>query len=241
MPREKYKWTLAEGIKVRLGDNSYGRQRAIGAEGQLFLILHEPPKPDDRQRKESLFLREPDGEWLHCGQRKGQSALYRLLEQYREVLEKCQKQYDDSKTAETLFVVLETLNPLLKAVGNLNSALQTAHEIEAADKFIIEVRDESGDLQRNFELLMDEAKMALDFRIAQNAEAQISQAKQMAKAQHKLNLMAAITFPMMALASVFGMNLMSGLESVDNLFWLALGFGGGFGFAALKWINSDTK
>jgi hypothetical protein len=35
MNREKYKWQLVEGIKARLSDSSYGRQRAIFDSGQL--------------------------------------------------------------------------------------------------------------------------------------------------------------------------------------------------------------
>ena len=44
-------WNLPEAIRVRLGQSTYGRQRAIVEEGHLLLVLHKPPGPDDRGRE----------------------------------------------------------------------------------------------------------------------------------------------------------------------------------------------
>lgn len=240
MQRQKYNWQLSDGIEARLSDTSYGRQRAIFDQGQLLLVLHEPPKADDKARKESVFLREKDGAWWHNGQRKGENMLQRLLEDYRKKLDEHEKQYDKADTADDMFAVMESLNPLLRAVKNLDMAMQSAREAVSDDKFILQLRDESNDILRNYELLSEEMKMALDYRIAKNAESQINQAQKMAKAQHKLNLMAAITFPMMAMASLFGMNLISGLEEIKGgLFWLVVGVGLGAGLVALKWMRRE--
>ena len=40
-------WSLPEAIRVRLGQTTYGRQRAMFEEGHLLLVLHKPPGPDE--------------------------------------------------------------------------------------------------------------------------------------------------------------------------------------------------
>jgi Mg2+ and Co2+ transporter CorA len=242
MNREKYKWQLAEGVKARLSDSSYGRQRAIFDSGQLLLVLHEPPKHDEKERVVTVFLRESDGNWSHNGQKKGESMLRRLLESYRKKLDEYETLYDKAKTADELFAVIEDLNPSVRAVKNLDMAMQSAREAVPDDKLVLEMRDEASDAFRNYELLSEETRLALDYRIAKNAEAQISESRKMGKAQHKLNLMAAITFPMMALSSLFGMNLLSGLEGIKGgLFWVVMTFGFICGISALRWILKDNK
>ena len=242
MNREKYKWQLAEGVKARLGDSSYGRQRAIFDSGQLLLVLHEPPKHDEKERIVTVFLRESDGNWSHNGQKKCENMLRRLLESYRQKLDEFETLYDNAKTADKLFAVIEDLNPSVRAIKNLDMAMQSAREAVADDKLLLEMRDEASDVFRNYELLSDETRLALDYRIAKNAEAQISESRKMGKAQHKLNLMAAITFPMMAFASLFGMNLISGLEDIKGgLFWVVMLTGISCGIAALRWILKDNK
>ena len=242
MNREKYKWKLAEGIKARLSDSSYGRQRAIFDGGQLLLVLHEPPKHDEKERVVTAFLRESDGNWSHNGQKKGESMLRRLLESYRKKLDEFETLYDKAKTADELFAVIEDLNPTVRAIKNLDMAMQSARETVPDDRLLLEMRDEASDVFRNYELLSEETRLALDYRIAKNAESQISESRKMAKAQHKLNLMAAITFPMMAFASLFGMNLVSGLEDIKGgLFWVVMCLGISCGVAALRWILKDKK
>jgi len=242
MSREKFKWTLNEGIKKRLGDGRYGRQRTIAVDDQMLVILHEPPKVDVNERIVSVFLREKDGSWLHNGQRKGEGMLQRLLEDYRQQFEQYEKKYNKAKTSDDLFLVLEGLNPVLRAIKNLELALQDARQACPDDKLALTMRDEASDCLRNFELLAEEARLALDYRMAKNAETQIEQSQKMAKAQHKLNLMAAITFPMMALSSLFGMNLMSGLEdSPKILFYMVVTFGFVVGIGALRWVLKDRK
>lgn len=240
MSRPKYKWDLHEGIKARLSDACYGRQRTIFAGGQLLLILHEPPKCNEKQRKESVFLREIDGEWWHNGQRKCESMLPDLLEAYRSAFEEHEQRYEAAKTADELFLTMESLNPLLRAAKNMDMAIQSARELISDDKFILRLRDDANEIVRNFELLSEEMKLALDYRIAKNAESQIVEAQKMAKAQHKLNLMAAITFPVMAMSSLFGMNLTNGFENGQvALFWGVLAIGFAAGGYALKWISKD--
>lgn len=242
MQREKYKWKLAEGIKCRLSECSYGRQRAIYAEEQLLLVLHEPPKFGDKDRKALIFLREKDAQWWCNGHKKCENRLIQLLENYRQKLAELEKAYLGVTCTEELFVLMENLNPLLRAARNMDSALQSAREQVGDDKFILQCRDQSNDIYRNYDLLGEEMKMALEYRIAKNAESQINESQKIAKSQHKLNLMAAITFPIMAMSSIFGMNLLSGFESLDfNMFWVMMGIGFSAGVLAMKWVSGDQK
>ncbi len=71
-------------------------------------------------------------------------------------------------------------------------------------------------------IILADAKLALDYRIAQSAEVQMAKATEMTAAQHKLNILAAATFPLMAVATFFGMNLVHGFESAPGLFWVVL-------------------
>ena len=55
-------WELPDVLRYRLGHGP-GRQRALECDDHLLLILHQVPKPSDRQRVGQLFWREPDGTW----------------------------------------------------------------------------------------------------------------------------------------------------------------------------------
>ncbi len=57
------------------------------------------------------------------------------------------------------------------------------------------------------ELLQADAKNALEFRIARQAESQAESSRQMAVAAHRLNLLAAFFFPLATLTAIFGVNL----------------------------------
>lgn len=75
MARRKYNWQLPPEIELRLGDSTYGRQRAIFEAGHLLLILHAPPSAEDRQRQSKVFLRTPDGKYLCDGRENGETKL----------------------------------------------------------------------------------------------------------------------------------------------------------------------
>ena len=79
-------WQLPDVLRFRLGFGP-GRQRAIDSDGPLLLILHEVPKPHDRQRIGQLFWREPDVTW-HCGSSEdGPAGLERHLKVYEGAID----------------------------------------------------------------------------------------------------------------------------------------------------------
>jgi len=73
---------------------------------------------------------------------------------------------------------------------------------------MVVLRDAAGDIERAVDLVASDAKDALDYVDAREAEA----ARKATDAQHRLNLIAALFLPISAVGSVLGVNLRSGLE-----------------------------
>lgn len=238
MARGDFTWTLPAEITARLGSESWGSQRAIAEGGHLLLVTHEPPGPEGNTRVPRVFWRRPDGAWACNGREHGQQQLTRLIDDYRKQLDALEERYQAAGSADDLFKVLEAVSPLARSAGNLAVALQSAREHVGADKFLITQRDGTYEVSRGFELLLADAKLALDHRLARNAEDEARASHAIARAQHKLNLLASVTFPVMALSTVLGMNLPSGLENAPVvLFWLVFLAGAGMGVATSRWVT----
>ena len=57
-----------------------------------------------------------------------------------------------------------------------------------------------------------------------------------------LNVLAALFFPLTAVASIFGMNLASGLNGASPLiFWVICALGVAFGFSIRNWVLAKPK
>lgn len=242
MKRKKFDWTLPDAIKNRLGDTTYGRQRTIFEDDHLLVILHAPPGADDEQREAEVFLRKPGGELLCNGQPHGDFRMRKLLAAYQNRLDELTDVYEQSSgmgSAE-LFELIESLAPLNRSSTNMAAALQSARELAHDDQFLIAMRDEAYEVSRGFELLYADAKAALDYRIASNAESQAQKTHEMTVAQHKLNVMAAITFPLMAIATLLGMNLIHGFENYSPLLFYAVLIAGlAVGWAVKGWVTKN--
>jgi hypothetical protein len=127
--------------------------------------------------------------------------------------------------------------PLARAAGNLKEAMQAARQMVRQDPLLIDCRDRAADLARGMELLVGDSRLALDFRLARNAEEQAQFAQAGNRAQQKLNVLAAWTFPLMTLAAVFGMNLRGGFENLPEIwFWLVFALGAVLGMMAQAWV-----
>lgn len=240
--RTQFKWQLPASIEARLGDSSYGRQRTIFEEGHLLVILHDLPKPDDITRTAKVFWRKPSGEMQCNGQDNGDRQLKALIESYEVKLKELEIRFDVAKNADDYFNLVEEVMPIQRAASNMANTLQTAREQVKADRFILEMRDRTSDLARNYDLLLGDSKMAMEYRIARNAEEQVAQAHAAVEAQHRLNILAAIFFPLMTVATIFGMNLHSGMEDTSPVvFWVVfvIGIFVGLGFKA--WVVSGGK
>jgi len=229
-------WQLPEEIKNRLGQKSFGKQRAMVAEGHLLLILHKVPQKDRRSRQGVFFWRKPSGEWEFSGRGRGLPALRKHLEEYGLAEEQLNQAYDRAREARDYFEILEAIAPLQRAAGNLHATLQAAREAISSDRDIIDLRDRAAEIDRALELLRGSAKTAIDFKIAKQAEEQATLSLQSVKTAHRLNILAAIFFPLTAISCVFGMNLPSGFESASiGLFWLVFLTGTLLGVLVRRW------
>ncbi len=238
IPRD---WTLPEKIRHRLGDE-VGRQRAMFHDGHLLLVLHEPPQTDDPERKGRLFWRNPQDVWDSSALGAGEQALLRHIKDFSTRIDKLEELIPQADDARDYFTILKQLTPLQRTVRNLSKALQEARELVPSERELIIVRDRAAALERACELLYADATNGLNFTIARQGEEMAHASEQLARAGHKLNLMAALFLPLSAIASIFGMNLRSGLEEISTplLFWGMLIFGIIIGLVVKSMINKPT-
>jgi len=240
MPRRiDYDWELPPEIQQRLGGASYGAQRIIHEQDHLLVILHEPPAGPGAERKPAVFLRKPDGAWFHKGNNPGERAFAKLLESYRTALATFETRHAAAETSEDLFQVLGPLIPLTRAAMNMQAALQAARDAVEEDLMLIDLRDLAVEITRGLELLLADTRMSLDYRLAHAAEAQARSTREVSRAQHKLNTIAALTFPLMAVGAAFGMNLHSGMENMPVWMYWAI-FAGGLllGIVLRGWVKA---
>jgi len=215
-------WKVPQVFRDRLG-NKVGRQRAMFADGHLLLVLHAPPAPDERHRQGRFFWRSPEGTWKSSLLGDGVQALDKHLEQYLQELQKLENAEDRAQTADDYFPILQAIAPLHRAAGNMHNALQEARELVGEDRDLMVCRDHAYLIERSIELLQSDTKNGVDCLVARRAEEDAQNSRRMAAAAHRLNVMAAIFFPIATLATIFGMNLQSGLEEVGPvLFWVVL-------------------
>jgi hypothetical protein len=223
-------WAVPEKFRQRVGASA-GRQRAMIDSGHLLLVLHEVPEAGEPERKSRLYWRAPDGEWRATGAKgKGLPLLKAHLEEFRERIHQNDDRVDGAKTAAELFQVLRAMTPVARTARNLHRALQQAREgLEARE--LIELRDTAVELERSSELTVADAQNALEYLETKAAEEQTVLARKAGDAQHRLNLIAALFFPVTALGSILGTNMHTGLEGHPPwVFWIVFvaAFGTGF-------------
>jgi len=179
-------------------------------------VLHELPAPGEDERRGAFFWRKPNGHWEFSGRGSGLKPLQEHVRAYDQAEEALDKEYAQAQDAQDYFAILKKLAPLVHAAKNLHATLQAAREAIPDDRDIISLRDWAYELERSFELLYGDAKAALDYSIAQKAEEEAVLSRQAIQTAHRLNILAAIFFPLTAIGSVFGMNLRSGLEQAPT-------------------------
>lgn len=209
-------WAVPEEFKSRLGDSA-GRQRAMLAEGHLLLVLHGPPGPDDDHRDARFFWRDPAGNWKANGMTgSGVQALKNHLAEFAERLDKLEARFQAADTATEYFELLQAIAPIHRTTRNLHAALQNARELLPNDRELISLRDRAGELEREAELLHTDSKNGMDYTVARRSEELAGRSYDMAVSSHRLNLLAALFFPIATASSIFGMNLNHGLDGHNH-------------------------
>lgn len=233
-------WTIPDSIRNRLGREP-GPQRAMLEEGHLLIILHQLPQPDEHQRKPALFWRSPEGEWKTNLQGTGLAALNDHMRTFDNKLTELEDAENLASTATEYHTVLEKLAPVLRSSRGLHRTMQQARELVKGERELINFRDQAAAIERNSELLLQDAQFGLNFTVARQAEAQAATARQMAATAHRLNLLAALFLPLTALASVFGMEIHSKLPDTQANFWLICVCGVLLGLVVMSFLGKKTE
>ena len=199
--------------------------------GHLLLILHKVPSGRTPDRTAVFFYRNPAGEWFSTSRGAGPGAVNMHLEAFEKSIDVLEDQMKVADDAESYFKILQDIQPIHRSTSHLLAALQSAREEAGDDKLIISYRDRAAELDRAATLVHEEARNCMDFTLAMQAERQAQATHKMEIATHRLNKIAALFLPVMAVAGIFGMNLTSGIEDVGvagfwGLVFLALIVGG---------------
>lgn len=218
-------WAIPDPIRNRLGREA-GPQRAMLEDGHLLVIVHRMPGAEERARVPVFFHRSPEGAWRGSDSKaQGPAALHEFLSAYEARINQLEDEEARASTAAGYHTLLEAAAPVLRAARGLHRAFQQAREMVKNDRDLINFRDKAAGIERSAELLMQDAQFGLNYTAARQAEAQAASAAQMAASAHRLNILAALFLPLTALASVFGMDIHSGLENRPDYFWGIVGAG----------------
>jgi hypothetical protein len=207
-------WDVPASLRARLG-TSAGRQRLLEGDGHLVLVLHAPPGADETGRRGRFFWRAPDGSWRSAPKAERVANIDSHLSDYRAAIEQLERAEDEAQDARAYFELLDQLAPLTRSVRNMYETFQQAREAMPNDRHLIVARDQAYELTRRADLLYADAKNALDFAVAWQAEQQAENSYQMSVATHRLNLLVAFFFPIATLSAIFGVELRNGLEGWD--------------------------
>lgn len=208
-------WQVPDSFHDRLG-TSVGAQRAMVDQGHLLLVLHAPPAPSDLERDGRYFWRNPAGRWVSKELGSGVAALDKHLDSYEDLISTLDRQEQDASSASDYFEVLKRLSPVSRAAGNLHRVLQDARRLCPDYREIIDVRDRAYMIERSAELLFNGTKNALDVAIASRAEEQAQASERTAGAAHRLNILAALFFPIVTITAILGVDLQT-LAAVTTL------------------------
>jgi len=224
-------WEVPAVFRKRMGDVA-GSQRAMAADGHLLLILHELPGTDSAARILRLFWRAADGTWKSDCLGNGIAALQKHLAEYTKRVDQLDKVESQAIGPDDFFGIRREIAPLRRAAHNMHDAIQAGRETVPEDRELISCRNQAGVIERAADLVSEDAQHGLQYAIAKQAEDQ-------AVAGHRLNLLAAMFFPIATLAAVFGMNMNHGLEHVAEpwLFWVVLLVGVGLGLIVHTFIS----
>lgn len=199
-------WEVPDRFRQRLG-KTVGRQRPMAAEGHLLLVLHAPPTTEDAQRVGRLFWRAADGTWKSNALGNGIAALGKHLDEYETLIAALDRQEEEARTAEDYFAVLERLGPLSRSARNQHQVLQEARQACPEFAELIDARDRAYAVERAAELLYGETKNSLDLLVARRAEEQARDSRRMAEAAYRLNILAAVFLPIVAVTAILGIDL----------------------------------
>ena len=148
------------------------------------------------------------------------------LDEYEDHIDRLDREEEQAKTAGDYFSVLQQLTPIHRAVRNQHQVLEEARKLCPDYREIIDARDRAYAIQRTAELLFDGTKNALDFTVAKRAEDQSQASERMLVAAHRLNILAALFFPILTLTAILGVDFktLASILGLDESFFDGTGY-----------------
>lgn len=201
-----------------------GHQRCVVGDGELLLVVHEVPMPKIPERDALFFWKRNDGMWMQPSGSTGLSELGALMDRYAKAIDVHEEVIDEADTAAEIFAILRHSGPLARSTRNLVQALEQVLVSDHDDQEIRGLRDRAREIERAADLLNIDAKVALDFWRAMQAEKHARSGARLNRIAFRLNLLAGFFLPLVALGGLFGMNV-DLPEFTKPLFWGIL-FGG---------------
>jgi hypothetical protein len=148
-------WKLPQRLQERLGTEAVP-QRLMWEEGNLLLILHELSKPGDARRGGWYFWRIPDEVWKGMvGD--GLAELADHFKQFDLALAKLSAAEAKAASAREHDDVLTELAPITRTVRHAHEIMQKSRETLPEEERLIDLRDHSAALEREAELLLQDA------------------------------------------------------------------------------------
>lgn len=233
-------WEVPAVFRERLRE-TIGKQRAMQADGHLLLVLHAPPQANDSQRVPRFFWRSADGAWRSTTGG-GIAALQNHVAEYDEAIGKLDEAEDHADRAHDFLDILLKIAPLRRSARNLYETLQEARDLVHEDSELIACRDLAYNVQRRADLVQSDTQNGLQCAMARRAEEQADTSYRMALSAHRLNLLAAVFFPLATIGAVFGMNVPHGFENGVTgpwFFWLIVLAGIAAGFLLKGLVDSS--
>jgi len=226
-------WEVPNSLRHRVAE-VVGTQRALEADGHLILILHKLPVARSAKRELRIFWRNPEGTWAADDIGTGIDALQRHVTEFNTRVLELEDLEHNATSADDYFHIRRNIAPIHRAARNMATAISRAYETCPSDEGLLICRNLAASVERTSELLKDDVTYGLNYSMAKQAESQ-------SLASHRLNLIAAIFFPILAFAGIFGMNLDHGFEHKATwVFWIFVALGITIGMV-MKSIIFRTK
>ena len=204
--------------------NRPGNQRCVVGRDELLVVVHEVPKPGVPEREPILFWRRADENWIDSGGRKGLGKLGELLDRYAKVIDAHEDVVDEADTAQEIFDLARAAGPLARATRNLALAIEQTMAQDEDTRELRTFRDRARELERAAEQLSQDARLTLEFWKAERSEQQQESAEKLNKIAFRLNLLAGLFLPLVAIGGLFGMNvdLPDVAETSKAWFWVVV-------------------
>lgn len=210
-----------------------GHQRCVAGGDELLLILHEVPQPKIPEREAIFFWKRSDGMWMQASGT-GLSELSGLLDRYAKAIDTHEDVIDVADTAAEIFSILRHSGPLARSSRNMVQALELTQAMHSGDREIRNFFDRAREIERAADLLNIDARVALEFWLAEQSERHAKSGARLNKIAFRLNLLAGFFLPLVALGGLFGMNV-DLPPLIKPLFWVIL-FGGLLVGGCLLWL-----